>query len=259
MGTLGDHIMRKAKFLLVIAGTLCLLGNWPASAADMAVKAIDRAFPYASSGWYWGIGTLAATTNAEVSLPAAGTGSITTAGMGIGPVFGYHSGSAQSFKAIEAAVYWQNLGGSTGFTEKGAVGADTKAEFSASGRLKVGGVGIMQTLGSLLPNLGLGSGVLVPSPVSGQPNMPYFAIGFDVNHVQAAILGVEAKGWQVTPTIGMGFISQIMDPVTGKPTGYVTDVSAEYTPAGRGFVVGGDSTVDANLGRKFIVRASILR
>lgn len=253
--------MRKSTFLFCAVGTLCLLGNWPAVAADMAVKAIDQAFPYGTSGWYWGVGTLAATTNAEVTLPANGaTGNITTAGAGIGPVVGYHSGSAHSFKAIEGAVYWQNLGGSQGFDQKGAVGADTRADFSASGRVKIGGVGIMSTLGSLLPGLGLGGvAPLVPAPVTGQPNMPYFAIGFDVNKVSASIIGVETKGWQVTPTIGMGFISQIMDPITGRPTGYVTDVSAEYTPAGRGFVVGGDDKVDANLGRKFLVRASILR
>lgn len=249
---------------ILIGAALCLSGLGSAQAADLAVKAIDRGFPYASEGWYVGIGTLAVTTNAEVSSPALGNvGTVTTAGAGIGPVIGYHSGSPQSFRAIEGALYWQNLGGSSGFNgppPAGSPNGDIKSEFAASGRVKIGGVGIMSTLGSILPsNLFGGGSVPLVTPVTGQPNMPYFSVGFDVNSVKAAIIGSEAKGWQVTPTFGMGFMSQIMNPATGRPTGYVTDISVEYTPAGRGFVVGGDDTTQANLGRKFLARASVLR
>lgn len=252
--------------ILVLAGlgvVLALLGNWPAAAADLPVYKASQGFPYAASGWYVGIGTVATTTNAEVNSPVIGEGSVTTAGAGIGPVFGYHSGSASSFRAVEGALYWQNLGGSN--LVNGPVGkvpagsSDIRSEFSAAGRVKIGGVGIMQTLGSILPTNLFGGGAPLVQPVQGQPNLPYFSVGFDASAVKASILGSEAKGWQVVPTFGMGYMSQIMDPATGRPTGYVTDVSIEYTPAGRGFVVGGDDTVNANLGRKFMARASILR
>jgi len=64
----------------------------------------------------------------------------------------------------------------------------------------------------------------------------------------------------VRPTFGAGFMTQIMDSVTGRPTGYVTDTSIEYSPAGRGFVLGGGANEgSANLGRSITARFSILR
>lgn len=251
--------MRKLTLLLT-AAAFALPGA--AGAADiMPLKARDPSF-FANAGWYWGIGTVATTTNAEVNAVALGSGSVTTVGAGIGPVFGYHSGNAQSFRAIEGALYWQNLGGSNlASTPKGAVGgADINSEFSAAARVKIGGVGIMSTLGSILPTNLFGGGLApLAAPVTGQPNMPYFSVGIDASAVKASIIGSEAKGWQVVPTFGMGYMSQIMDPTTNRPTGYVTDVSVEYTPAGRGFVIGGDPNVDANLGRKIMAKMSVVR
>lgn len=239
------------KTLLI--ATAALLGSIGfAHAADMPVKAVSYGFGFGTQGWYVGIGTLAATTNSEISIPAVGTtGQITTAGAGVGPVFGYQKGDASSFKAIEAAVYWQNLGGTQLNT-----GASVNARFSSSARIKFGGTAVIATLGQLLPNLGLG-GVFPPASTLGQNSLPYFSIGADVNQVQASVIGIENKGWQVTPTFGMGFISQVMDPVTGKPTGFATDTSIEYTPAGKGMNIGTNG--NANLGRKFIAKFSVLK
>lgn len=239
------------KRLLAILAVLALAG--PAYAADIAVKApAIAAFPFGSQGWYVGIGTLAATTNAELTMPSVGTtGTITTAGAGVGPVFGYHKGTAESFWEVEGSIYWQNLGGTQAVST-----ATVNDRFSGGGRVKLGGTSIFATLGNLLPNLGL-TGVFPPAPVSGQGNMPYFSVGFDVNQVQASVIGVETKGTQITPTFGTGFMSIIMDPVTGKPSGYVTDTSIEYTPAGKGVTLGGDGT--ANLGRKVMAKFAILR
>lgn len=253
--------MKKLKVLaLAAAAVLALPGA--ASAADIAVLKAPRAADfYANSGWYYGIGTVATTTNAEVDSAALGSGSVTTVGAGIGPVFGYHSGNATSFRAAELALYWQNLGGSNlASAPKGVVGGvDVNSNFSAAGRVKIGGVGIMSTLGSILPTNLFGGGAPLVTPSTGQHNMPYFSVGFDASAVKASIIGSEAKGWQVVPTFGMGYMSQIMDPTTNRPTGYVTDVSVEYTPAGRGFVVGGDPNVDANLGRKVMAKVSVIK
>lgn len=238
--------MRKLSLVLlatVIAG--------PALSADLRVAKAPVQDFFSTSGWYLGIGSLAATTKAEVSLPATGdTGTITTVGAGIGPLVGYHAGSAQSFKAIEAAIYWQNLGGA-----QPADGKNVDARFSASARVKFGGVGVMSNLASFLPNLGL-VGVFPPSPVAGHGNLPYLSIGVDANQVQASVIGADAKGWQITPAFGMGFMTQVMD-AQGKPTGYATDTSIEYTPAGKGLTIGGNG--EANLGRKIMARFSVVR
>ena len=99
---------------------------------------------------------------------------------------------------------------------------------------------------------GTGGNTLFPSlaQVGGPSSLPYVAIGGKGNQMQAAIIDASTQSWVVRPFLKVGFMTQIMDSQTGRPTGWVTDTSAGCAPAGQGRVIGAPDVGNgsANLG-----------
>lgn len=243
------------KFAIAGAAIIALLGNWPASAADLPAMITKGPSGYFDvAGWYGGLATIAATTNANVDVPQVGaTGTITTVGAGAGGVFGYHKGPAANFWEAECSAYVMNLGG-----DKVTTGESIKTKYSGGCRAIYGGTQAMSALGGLLGRVD--GGVFPPSPVLGQGTLPFVSVGFHVSKVQAfsGVIG-DANGNQIVPTFGTGFISILMDPVSGQPTGWVTKTSVEYAPPGKGVTFGGGDVAAANLGRQFFAKFEVVR
>lgn len=256
----------KLFYLATVAGfALVPLVSDAADLKPPVYKAQQAAF--VTGGWYMGLGTTGATDKGSISDPVLGTtGSITTAGAGMEAIVGYHNGSHESFKDIElAAAYW-NLGGVQNQVIAGAPAAAATLDSRVSGRatLKIGGT---QTYANLLAmlgaigggNLGL-NGVLTP-PVNGPTAMPYFAVDVKVNKINASLAGIgavvaDSNSWQVRPGIGMGHYTPITNPVTGVPTGCMADTSLHYYAAGKGIAIGGNGT--ASFGREFEARMAVV-
>lgn len=242
--------MNKLFYLATVAAFA--LVPFASHAADVGVPTKAPPSFFGKAGWFVGLDSAVISTDASVSSPTLGaSGNITTAGGAIGPVAGYHSGTEQNFWEGECYAHWRNLGGNQVGT-----GSAVSSQYDGGCKIKVGGTSIFATLGQLLPNLGL-QGVFTNAPVVGQGSMGYFSGGFDVRPVQASIVGVTSSGVQVAPTIGTGFISKVMDPTTGKETGWVTDTSLDYSSAGQGKTFGGNG--DATLGRVISAHFAIKR
>lgn len=243
---------------ILLAAALALVA-FPAIAADVPTKAAGapRLATFDSRGFYFGIGTEGATSNAEITTTAGETGAITTAGAGVGPVVGYFNGNARSFKAIEASVYWQNLGGSQLATQ-----ASARSNFSGNVDFMLGGTDAFTNLLALLPNLGLDGVFSNTAPVTGPNSMPFLSIGLNVQRSQFDILGVATnEDYTIRPSIGLGVFTRVIAP-DGRDTGYATRTTAKYLPAGRGISIGSGTGLgdgNANMGRAFIVEFAVLR
>ena len=100
--------MRKS--ILMAAVALAALSA-PAFAADLALKAPPppiAGYPYAASGFYYGVGASASADSATV----ANTG-VFSAGAGIDAIVGYQWKGGLDFIAAEAIVTYTNLGAAT--------------------------------------------------------------------------------------------------------------------------------------------------
>jgi hypothetical protein len=214
-----------------------------------------------------GLGTSAVTDKSAISDPALGTtGSVTTVGGALEAIAGYHTGTHESFKGIEFAAGYSNLGGVQ--TNVGGAGiADINSHVYARGTVKLGGTqtytNLLAALANVGPNLGL-NGVLTP-PVVGHGALPYLALDVKASRLQSSLSGVdvagnplllENSGWQVRPGIGLGVYQAVMNPTTSKPTGCMMDTSMHYYPAGKGLSFGTNGTT--TLGREFEARLAMV-
>ncbi len=253
-------------FYLATAAAFALV-PLASEAADIGlpVKAVPQAF--VTSGMYMGMGTSAVTDRSEITLPAVGTtGNVTTVGASIEGILGYHWGTPESFKDLEVAVGYNNLGGVQ--TNLGGAGvADFNSRVYARGSFKLGGTqtyaNLLAALSNLGPNLGL-NGVLTP-PTTGPGALPYLALDVKASRLQSSLSGLDAlgnptlienTGWQVRPGIGMGVYQAVMNPVTAKPTGCMMDTSMHYYPAGKGLIFGNNG--NTSLGREFEARLAMV-
>lgn len=256
-------IMKK---LLLIAAAFTLAG--PAAAADLP-RALLKAPPpaFEVGGWYMGLGSAAATDKGSISDPTLGTtGSITTAGASIEAIAGYHYGSHASFKDVEFAVSYWNLGGVQNQVVVGAPSAvaSMDSRISARGTFKIGGTQTYANLLAALGNIGggnLGLNSVLTPPVIGPTAMPYFALDVKVSKIDASLAALgamvsESNNWQVRPGVGLGSYMPITNATTGKPTGCMMDNSIYYRPAGKGISIGGGG--NASFGREFEARMAVV-
>jgi opacity protein-like surface antigen len=144
------------KLLLTAALTVLAM---PAVAADMAVKAAATvpAYPYSTSGLYWGVTTFASQTAVNVNAPGATAGQATIDGGSIGLLAGWSTPIARGagFFALESSISAQNINGST---QQTAGVLSIKGPYRVEAIAKVGMpcaniTAYFPSLGSVLPTL----------------------------------------------------------------------------------------------------------
>ena len=263
MGALGVHLMNESvsstKFLLCLGVCLGLLGNWPAAAADLAVKAQPRprvALTYTGSGWYGTVGTFAEMDRATVEGPQGVAFSGFTAGGSLVVGGGYMWGDGTTWKAIEILAHYQNIGdgSATGTPVQGSV--SSKLGFTE--RFLLGGP-LLAALQGLVP---AGSGALPVLPVlpagtaGAHPYVFLAAHQDDVSANYAALdattgnpVGGSSKVWRIRGGAGMGVQTQFT-PTRPGAIPVTMDVWVEYLFAGSGLTLGNTGGVEssANMG-----------
>jgi hypothetical protein len=236
-----------------IAISLLLLTGGPAIAADMPAKAPKAAtvvgYPYQTAGLYWGIGTEALISQAQVNTGGTGTSNLFAAGAALNVTVGYSRpiSGGTGFMAIEATCGWQNLGGTTQVVS--AVTNEVRERISCVEGLKLGGP-ILNVL-NLLPSSGLPLPTLPNIGAPSGSSHPYLFAGAREGRVLATdnLTGVSREVWQVKAEARIGLIQQF-------DTGIAMDVYLAWDPKQGGFAIGGPSS--ANLGNTYIIGAKLL-
>lgn len=229
-----------------------LLFSGPAVAADMPVKAPVKAavvgYPYQTAGLYWGLGTEAMISQAQVNT-AGTTSNLFAAGASLNVTVGYSRpiNAGTGFIAFEATCGWQNLGGTTQVVS--VTTNEVRERISCVEGVKLGGP-ILNLL-NVLPSSGL---PLPTLPNIGNPSgstHPYIFAGAREGRVNAIdnLTGVSREVWQVKAEARVGMIQQF-------DTGIAMDVYLAWDPSQGGFTIGGPSS--AKLGNTYIIGAKLL-
>ena len=226
-------IMRK--FLLA---TIAVLLAVPAFAADLPaiVTKGPPAYPYDSSGFYFGANVMAGVQQNSINGNPTFTGSLvngnlTAAGGAIGGTVGWTKGTAGFWWAIEDSLDYQNI------TASATTGnASTASRWSNETVVKVHGFNPLQ----YLPNLGITFPTFpttfpaTPAGISVGAAQLYIGAGAKEWGVSGNFGGIGGTTWAVAPMIEAGSVAQIID-TTGKPSGAALDLGAEVVFADRGF------------------------
>ncbi len=251
--------MYKFKFLLCLAASLALLGNWPASAADLPTKAGTPrprvALTYTGAGWYATIGTFAEMARATVDGPQGVAFSGFTAGASLVLGGGYMWGDGTTWKAIELLGHYQNVGGSSPVGTPNAVGS-VNSKFGFTERFLLGGP-LLAALQGLIPTTGGVLPALPTLPVGTTGSHPYIFVAAHQDDVSANYQGNctpacqpgDSKVWRVRAGAGMGVQTQFT-PTQPGAIPVVMDVWAEYLFAGSGLTLGNTGGIEssANMG-----------
>jgi hypothetical protein len=224
--------MRK---LLLATTFLALAGS--AHAADMATKAAPvTGYPYAQSGFYFGVGTSATAANADIA-----NSSLTALGAGLDLVVGYQFRGGLDFIAPELDVTYTNLGNS-GACSIGATvtNCSTNNAWEIEPLVKFGFP--VTTLTNLLPNLSTYFPALptLPTGTTGTEH-PYLYGGLPIRDVSANYGLSTGQEWTVQPEIGAGILSQWTN-------GLAIDVRAGCTVGDAGFQLGSGVAKGAGTG-----------
>lgn len=240
---------------LLLSG-IALLGLVAAAqAADLPIttKAVPAAagFPYASSGFYWGIGASSAAANASVS-----NSGVFAVGAGLDAVVGYQWKGGLDFIAAEVVGTWTNLGSSAACTTAaGAVSCAASNAFEIEPRVKFGFP--INSITTALPNL---SSYFPGLPTFGNSTTasnstqhPYLFVGAPIRDVSANFGLMSGQAWTIQPEIGVGNESQWTN-------GLVLDISAGCTVGNSGFDFGvaGVTTAHADLSTSCQTRVHFL-
>lgn len=235
-----------------IIAALALFAS-PAIAADMPVKAKTATptvvgYPYQTAGLYWGLGTEALISQAQVNT-GSDTSNLFAAGAALNVTLGYSRpiNAGAGFIAFEATCGWQNLGGTTQAVS--VTTNEVRERVSCAEGIKLGGP-ILNML-NLLPSSGL---PLPTLPNIGAPSgstHPYLGVFGREGRVLATdnLTGVSREVWQVKAEARLGLIQQF-------DTGIAMDVYLAWDPSQGGFTIGGPSS--AKLGNTYIIGAKLL-
>jgi hypothetical protein len=257
---------------LLLATTL--LFPLAAQAADLTLKAKSTAYPYASSGCYFGVAVKGGVDQVNASGSALfatslATGGLNAAGAGVGGDVGcihyYGPQSTIQWVGFEASVYYQNVTASAMAAAPGAgVQASYASRWSADQTIKLGGFNPV----AWLPNLGISFPTLpAPPTISGinilSPGLAYFSIGVEEFGVDGQFFTAGGSTIGIAPLVGLGVINPILDS-TGKLTGNVLDTGAQVVFADKAlgltnaFGTNGAPTLGSlSVGRKYEVYAKI--
>jgi hypothetical protein len=266
--------MKKIIAALVLSTAIVA----PACAADLVVKAPQsKAFPYASTGCYFGIAIKGGVDQVNASgnalfATSLASGSLTAAGGGVGGDVGcihyYGPGSSIQWIGYEATAYYQNITAAApavnGAGVAVALPASYASRWSADATVKFGGFNPL----SWLPNLGITfPGLPAPPTLPGisvlSPGLMYFAAGVEAFGVEGQFFTAGGSTVGIAPLVGAGIFNQILD-AKGVPTGYVLDTGAQIVFADKALGVsnafgtaGGPTIGSLSVGRKYEVYAKI--
>lgn len=207
---------------------------WPlaAQAADMPTKAIPfvAGYPYAASGFYFGVGASATAAQADIANT-----NLTAAGAGLDLVLGYQFRGGLDFIAPEVDVTYTNLGNSGACTAgtpalPTLVNCSTNNAWEIEPLVKFGFP--VTTVTGLLPNLSSYFPALpsLPSGTTGTEH-PYLYGGAPIRDVSANYGLAQGSEWTIQPEVGAGILSQWTN-------GLAVDVRAGCTVGNAGFALG---------------------
>ncbi|HLH94985.1 MAG TPA: hypothetical protein VKW08_07695 [Xanthobacteraceae bacterium] len=215
------------KLLLAAAISLAAI---PACAANLAgpfkAPLISTSYP-ATSGFYFGLGTMGGGGNANISAPGVNSNSLVTNQIGVGGIVGFawNVPNSAMFTAVEGWFGWNNVNGSTpGFSISGPA--------SFTQRVMVGAP--LSEIMALFPNLGI---TVPPFPTlpGGQTATnvkPYLAASISEDDITIDVLGVGSnRDWRVSPGLSVGALGQLS-------SGSVVDVFAMTQFPQKGLCVG---------------------
>ena len=194
-------------FCVALAALLC----GPAIAADMPLKAQQNIFAGypATSGFYFGIGTLGGGGNANVSTNAAvalglNSASLTTNQISVNGLVGYawNVPGSLMFAAAEAWFGYNNFNGAVpGISFTGPATFTQRFMFGAP----------LQTIASVFPNFGWTIPPFPPLP-NGQAvtNVkPYLFGSVSEDDVSLNFGQASNKDWRIAPGFGIGALGQL--------------------------------------------------
>lgn len=214
------------KFLLAIAASMLL--TLQAHAADMPVKApAASGYPYAASGFYWGVGVSSTAANASIANT-----NLTALGAGVDLAVGYQFKGGLDFIAPEVDVTYTNLGNSGACSViGGTTSCSTNDAWEIEPLVKFGFP--ITTITNLLPNLSSLFPALpsLPKGVVASNVHPYLYAGAPFRDVSANFGLATGTSWQVQPEIGAGILTQWQQ-------GLVVDTRAGCTVGNTGFDIG---------------------
>lgn len=239
--------MKRALILAAaLAGSLFAA---PAIAADLPVKIKPIAFtgyPYQGSGFYVGVGAVAAILNADVGLNTGGT-NIFTAGAALDMTAGYQFTTGSNWYAVEASVQYTNMGGAVACPAGNCMISST---WGFEQRVLAGFP--YQLLASAIPNFGAIFPGLPPLPTGTATNVhPYVFLGLREDDRSAMFNLARAQVWTVQPTAGAGFRTQLTN-------GAVMDTSVGCTFTDAGLQLGGTDPSSAKFGRDCRGKVAVL-
>ena len=234
---------------LLIASAALAAMTLSAFAADMPVKAppLTIGYPFAASGFYWGVGASATAASASVS----NTG-VFSAGAGLDGIVGYQWRGGLDFIAIEAIFTYTNLGNATACTNvAGSSSCSVGYQFEADPRVKLGFP--IQTIQALLPNLAAAFPGLPTLPANFIPanQHPYLFFGVPIKDVSANFGLQSGKEWLVQGEVGLGILNQWTN-------GVAVDISAGCALGNQGFTLGPVNATSAKMGTNCTSRLSVL-
>ena len=221
----------KSLLKIALAATALALAA-PAFAADMATKAapIAPGYPYAASGFYFGVG---ASSSAGTST-VANTG-VFAAGAGVDVDVGYQFKGGLDYIATEFDATYTNLGAAALCnTGTGATSCSATNQWELEPLVKFGFP--IQTVLSALPNLSTIFPALpsLPASFSATNVHPYVYAGMPIRNMQVGLGGSSGQEWIIQGEIGLGALAQLSN-------GLVADTRAGCSLGTEGIALNGSS------------------
>lgn len=204
------------RITIALAAAAALALSAPAFAADMATKAPPRsalqslfnnAYPYGSSGLFFGVYTEGGGGSVNASVPGVGSASLTETQAGVGGTVGYAWGQKNSPVAIsvEADFGWTNFNGNTaGMSLSGPAAFEQRFVIFSP-------LASMLNILPNLPNLGtVAPFPLLPVGVTATNLQVGLMGGVDENDISADFPGLSSnQEWRVAPMIGIVSMEQL--------------------------------------------------
>lgn len=240
----------RMKLLLSTVAFLAFGVVASAQAADLPVKAapIAPGYPYAASGFYWGVGVSSTAANASVA-----NSNLTALGAGIDLAVGYQFKGGLDFIAPEVDVTYTNIGnsGACSVSSTATTSCSTNNAWEIEPLVKFGFP--ITTITNLLPNLSSLFPALpsLPSGVTAGNVHPYLYAGAPIRDVSANFGLATGSAWQVQPELGAGILTQWQQ-------GLVVDTRAGCTIGNTGFDIGVAGVTTENTGLACQSRIEVL-
>lgn len=196
----------KTKLLCSVIALCVSATGVLAADANLPTKAPKLAFAYpATSGFYFGVGTMGGGGTVSASIPGVNQNSLVSNEIGVAGLVGYawNMPNSQYFAAVEGWFGWQNFNGSQqGFALTGPATFTQRVMFGAP----------LSDVAALFPSLPVQAPPFPPLP-NGQvaTNVkPYLFGALTEDDVTIDIAGMGSnKDWRVSPGIGIGALGQL--------------------------------------------------